>query len=763
MNWFRILSLVLIASSAQAAPLFFDMGTDNSAVWEGFTRVTAKSVYSDAAGFGWKSADSLKASAKAFTERVENKSRGREEPPPMWTNPVTEDGIGSDRENSFLIKAAPGDYEVYVVCGSSDARREQYHDFTIDAGGKPQRVQFEGAYQFRKLRQSVRVANEPLTIRFVPKSRWVVNAILAYPASETARVQEEILTPLEDWTWRLAPAEWAKWKQDPEPDPGPALPPSESDRTRGFAVFSRSYLECIYPHTQPRPEEVNPELRAFATLGEFEPLNFIVAPTKELTGAKVTVSDLGPVKGADVDVRHVKFTRARPNYTVTERYRFVPDVLESFDSLSLPAGENARFWLTLQVPEDAKPGLYTGSVNFTCDQGSAQLPVRLRILPIELREDPAKIFGIYYHHPYDRMRSAPDEVSREYFRRKAELDHADMAAHGTRNVVLSIWSPPANAQGAFTFDWDTLAAKIELGQRHGFTGPIVMSFNTEGVYEKYVKERPGSHLRGVKDPPPEFSRELTAMVSAIEKERQERGWPEFLYYPIDEPSTDPVAVRFMVTVLKACRAAGVRTYVTADPTHEQFEPLKPYVDVWCTQPFAPDRDTVLADSKARNVEYWCYPNHVNGENDHTTVTGARMTYGFGFWRSGFRTLIPWIYAADVGDPFNYLDGSTSDFFNRHDDDGKPIPVAMWEAYREGWDDSRYIYTLEQLIAEARESGKPQAVEAAGKAEGELRFVWDRIRVQTKYKDTGLWAPAEFDVYRWILAQQILALQETAER
>ncbi len=83
---------------------------------------------------------------------------------------------------------------------------------------------------------------------------------------------------------------------------------------------------------------------------------------------------------------------------------------------------------------------------------------------------------------------------------------------------------------------------------------------------------------------------------------------------------------------------------------------------------------------------------------------------------------------------------------------------MWEAYREGYDDYRYIYTLEQLIAEAKTSGKPAAQEAAAKAEQELKSVWDAIRVQLKHKHDNLRSPTEFDVYRWIVARQILALQ-----
>ena len=201
----------------------------------------------------------------------------------------------------------------------------------------------------------------------------------------------------------------------------------------------------------------------------------------------------------------------------------------------------------------------------------------------------------------------------------------------------------------------------------------------------------------------------------------------------------------------------MRTYVTADPMHEQFEPMRPFIDVWCCQPFNPDRETILADSQARGVEYWCYPNHVNGENDHTPVAGARMTYGFGFWRSGFRTLIPWIYSASNGDPFNYLDARSMDFFNRHEPDGTPMPVAMWEAYREGYDDYRYVYTLQQAIAAARKSGDAERSRLADAAQEDLDYVWNAIEAMTKYKYDVPWGHDEFDVYRWMLARHLLTL------
>lgn len=758
-----LLTWMNVSGSTQlpTPPCYFDMGNDTSAVWEGFTRVTPANVFTSQSGFGWQSTEGLKAQALAYTQFVSNPSRGIITPPPVWTNPITEDAIMGDRENTFLFKATPGDYEIYVVCGTSELSRNQYFDFTIKVGSELQRVQFEGGYQYCSKQFHERVSDKPIAIRFTPRSKWVVNAIIAWPVANTAKVEKEIITPFEEWTYRMKPEEWVKWKLEPLP-PASEFPVSEADQKRGFVVYTRHYLECIYPLTRPRPEDLNPSLQLFATPGEYEPMNFVILPLKNLSNAKVIVSAIGPVPAANIDVRHVRFMRARPNYTVRYRYLVVPDPLEHFNSLELPANENSRFWLTVHVPENAPAGTYTGKVTFECTGGKVEVPVQLRILPFKLRDDPSKIFGIYYQHPMDLMTGA-DEVSRQYFRNKAEMEHADMIAHGTRNVVMSCGGEAADAQGNFKFDWDLQAEKMALWKKYGFKGPVVMHVNTASVYKKYMNENYGAHLLYIKKTPEEFSRELTTMVKAIETERQKRGWPEFLYYPVDEPSKDTAGINFMIIVLRACKAAGIRTYLTADPTANQFKALRPYVDVWCTQPFSPDRETVLADMKADKIEYWCYPNHVNGENDHTTVTGARMTYGFGFWRSGFVTLIPWIYSSSTGDRFNYLDGYTSDFFNRAEPDGKPIPVAMWEGYREGYDDYRYIYTLEQMIAEAKRSTNSSVQQKAATTELALQNVWNAIKVQPKYKIDGLWAPAEFDLYRWQIAQQIQSLQEVLKK
>ncbi|MGC9317864.1 MAG: hypothetical protein ACP5KN_07510 [Armatimonadota bacterium] len=780
----RILMIAMALSVTYAASAqvhFFDMGGADSKVYDGSTRVTAEDEYSEERGFGWQSVEGLAEQVQVWEEMGDR--RGSPAPPMMWTNAITEDCIIGDTQNAFVVDVPPGVYRVYMLCGSSERMRDRYLTFSTAAAGVPHAdlpddysrvaVQMEGGWQHRPVRLSATADERRLYVHLVPESWWVVSCILIAPEDEWERVEREIIDPLEEWVFFLPPEQQESWKLDPPPEPEPMPELSDEDRQRGWVAFSRPWPEVIRHTTRPRAEEIGRELRVFATPGEYEPVTVSVHLLREFDGLAVETTDIGPLGYPEnVEVRHVRYMRARPNYVGMGLYRIVPDVLEPMwmfhqreihdpaAPVGLEAGVTHRFWLTLHVPEDALPGTYTGAVVISdSDGGQAGVPIRLRVLPIELQDDPEKIYGMYYRHPLDNWNRADDDVSREYFQRKAHLEHQDLVEHGFRNIVLSAWCPPANEDGQFEADWTVLQAKLDICEQYGFTGPYATHINAGGIYQKYVGESWGPHTNNAKIPPPEYAEELTAMTRFIESERERYGWPTFLYYPIDEPGRDETSVELMRITLEAIREAGAPTYVTAAPTHEQFRPLRPFVNVWCTQPFEPDRETILADMAARDVQYWCYPNKVAGENDHTPVRGARMTFGFGFWRSGFLTLIPWIYSSTSSDPLNYLTGAAMDFMVRHEPDGTPMPVTLWEAYREGHDDYRYVYTLQQLIERARASGDPEAVAAADEAQRELDFVWDSINVQPMYRYEGLWPAGDFNVYRWIIAEQIMRVQK----
>jgi hypothetical protein len=95
-----------------------------------------------------------------------------------------------------------------------------------------------------------------------------------------------------------------------------------------------------------------------------------------------------------------------------------------------------------------------------------------------------------------------------------------------------------------------------------------------------------------------------------------------------------------------------------------------------------------------------------------------------------------------------------DFMVRSEPDGTPIPVALWEAYREGYDDLRYIYSLQQAIARAKASPSAEVQQEAAQAEKALDSIWNAIPVRPQYQYRGFWSPEEMDVYRWLIAERL---------
>jgi hypothetical protein len=777
-------AIVLLSLPAAQAPaadvLRFDMGTDRSELREGFTRVTARSVYDKAAGFGWKSAEGLQEQYRHYDREWQyDESRGRQQPPQIYTNEITCDAIVGRAANSFLIDLPPGDYTAWLLSGLSAGSSREYHDFdvAVDCPGRSQRpgqldgenrstVKILGPYIFEKRTFQVSPQDGRLSIEFQPRTDWMAAAVIVFPNAQAEHVGRDFLDALEKEIDFLPPDVAAQWHETEHVDPRPLPEFSPADRRRGYALFARHWSEVIYPGTVPRQSELDPRLQAFASLGEYEPVTFTVHPLEDLSGVTVTAGELrsgdAAIPAQSVDVRSVRYMLVRPNYSTYFSYHVAPDVLEHRDRQDVKQGRNQRFWITVKVPDDAAPGVYEGKLTLSAaGREPAEVPLSIRVLPVRLRKNPEHIYGMYYRDPLSNLDERNTPQANEYFRRKAELERRDMVEHGMTCHISGISGLDRDADGRWTMDGEETERRIALDRRFGLADqPLVVSFPVGTWYARLVdKQGLGSHLRLVRgDVPQSFYDEVTGMVEAIEKERSRRGWPEFLYYPIDEPATDENPVRFMTGVLKAVkRVPGVRTYVTADPSHEAFEPMWPWVDVWCCQPFVFGVEKIRRLSREKNIEFWCYPNHISGENDHTPVRGVRMTWGFGFWKSGFKTLIPWIYQSSGGDPWNYLDGTSMDFFNRSTPDGEPIPVAMWEAYREGIDDGRYLYTLQQLVAEAKAAGGP-AAEKAEAARRELDFVWNAIEVQEKYKYDGLWSGPDFDAYRWLLASKILELE-----
>ena len=86
----------------------------------------------------------------------------------------------------------------------------------------------------------------------------------------------------------------------------------------------------------------------------------------------------------------------------------------------------------------------------------------------------------------------------------------------------------------------------------------------------------------------------------------------------------------------------------------------------------------------------------------------RIINGIWLWFSPISVHCPWIYNSYHGDPLDDSDGH--DYGFAFPVGGEIVPTRLWEAYREGIDDARYLYTLTVMIRE-RGQNDPDAKRA----------------------------------------------------
>ncbi len=544
-----------------------------------------------------------------------------------------------------------------------------------------------------------------------------------------------------------------------ETAPKPQLEPAE--QARGYMLFQRPIMDPVYPNSRPLVEERLKGLVAFATPGEFEPLTFSVYPVRDLVNMKVRASALrGPggatIPGRNLQVRLLTYWNMRyPRYTSPDTYRRVPELLETVTVHSSPALECQRWWITVRVPETAAPGLYRGEVTVWDDgfDEAIEIPIALRVLPFALKSDPAKRYSSYY---YVRNRAQYAGKDEEFIHMATGNEYKTMVDYGLDMLPTTTLRINEDAT-AVTLPYPE---EVERMMAAGMRGPLPVTADS-AIARIYTMTTPGgtrgSHWQISVMPPEEFYERVTAAFAALEAERRAKGWPEIVACPIDE--VNPAATDFGVGVYRAVKAAGIRTYATKNPTRPEAQAYMPYVDVWCSQPYSIPYESIVSQDR---YEYWSYPNHNAGENKDRVMLskGGRMTYGYGFWRSGYTTLIPWNWNWVTGqDQFNYLRGRQSGCGNRIGDDGEAIPAVYWECFREGKDDARYIYTLQQAIWEREGSANEECRRLVAEGKAILQDTWDAINVQQRYLAEGMWPSREFNARRWRIAMAIEALLE----
>lgn len=538
------------------------------------------------------------------------------------------------------------------------------------------------------------------------------------PAAQVdpARVREEpLLDPRAEWREgrETIPEGLTELTHESLPPAQPATDPSG----RGYVLFTRPYLDLIFPDTVPDARDVVTELRVSAAQGEYEPVTFSVRAARDLGACRVTVEDLRAGKAVisrqRVDVAVVRLRNLRTAFN-GKTFMRAPATLDSALPAPVPAGQTTQFWLTVHVPPDAAPGNYESTVTFTPAQGApARLPLRLRVWPFALREPRDVACGMY-----DQLWAAttsPDWLQERF---------AGMRAHGLTTVgycgALNGEIALRDGQAAVVFDGSCgFEYMMDAYRDAGFPHPVLWLMGDD-LWDWCSRQAPVGSER---------FRELYRQVArSILAECDRRRWLRPVFQPVDEPGSyevRPAAAHIARWGLESqlLHEAGAVVevdhipFTTTDPRLQAaLAQALPVTDVF-TQRFSNRNlwfvedgwwwDNMKPQVAQWGKQLWSY--NINDAAFFPELATYRLAFGHFLWRQGIKGQIMWAYQGAVGNPLNCLDGAYTDFMYAY----PAIPQAgesggptlMWECIREGRDDYNYVHTLRVLLDGLEQRGQ----------------------------------------------------------
>jgi len=487
-------------------------------------------------------------------------------------------------------------------------------------------------------------------------------------------------------------------------------------------------------------------IELFACRGEYEPASFVVTASKPLESVRIEV---GQFTGADgswpedaVDVRVVKeYYRG----TLSGGAAPVPTLLvhdESFlaieptpteinpkamknvlrgrlrDTAELqPVAINKRkqFWITVHVPEHARPGTYKTTVRIVPQNNTtSELSLQVQVYPFALLP-PMLEYSIYY--PVNLV----PEGSQDWGSGKSEsiasitprqyiAECKNMLAHGLSNP--NIYAGPRKRPDG-SLDFSPLEEVIELRESVGMRPKALYLVNSPCSF----------HTRSLT---PEERQQTHRYVRETNAWAKERGYEEVFHMAIDEMWGDGLSAER--DSMAAVDEAGGLVFVAVgtgfidrvgNVLHRPvlFSHIGEYLSSFAAGKYGPEESLRHMAEIANAASYEVMAQqegyrkaidsiHRFGNKIYTYMNPPagmplpefqRRNEGLGLWRIGFDGTMTWAYTHITGDVVNQPIHWAKVY---RTEDGV-LDTLYWEGWREGVDDVRYLTTLLDALNRAR--------------------------------------------------------------
>jgi hypothetical protein len=325
---------------------------------------------------------------------------------------------------------------------------------------------------------------------------------------------------------------------------------------------------------------------------------------------------------------------------------------------SLYSGESKQLFITISIPEWARPGIYGGSIKIDSWGGEpvAEIPVRLRVFRFRLEESELE-YSIFYR---SKLHKGDGTISSEWkndTQLRAELK--DMVAKGIRNP--SVYQDPKYPSEFLEY----MKVRKETG---AYDEKLFILSAKSGI----VTSRSG--LAKLED-----------KVAWLRRTIGKYGFRVPVLYGKDEAKGEEITQQ--LGAWRAVRAAGGQNFSAGYRGHtERADGLTNYLVLHGE----PD-EKEIERAHASGTAILSYSNPQAGADIPLLF---RRNYGVQLWKTGMDGAMPYAYQMSAGFIWNDFD------HHRYKDHALTYPTVdgfvstlSWEAYGDAVQDTRYLQTL----------------------------------------------------------------------
>lgn len=415
------------------------------------------------------------------------------------------------------------------------------------------------------------------------------------------------------------------------------------------------------------------------------------------------------------------------NWHASQRFQdyLIKDASSLFP-VNLEKDRLKQFWITVHVPQEASPGLYTGKVMLGSGGVTlGSIKIELQVLPFDLAEA-RLIYSIYYR---GQLFPGFTGVSSEYKTKnqlRAELK--DMRSHGVKNPT--VYQAPR--------DRSLFRDVLNLRHEAGMGGqPLYLCGLNTSLYSRNSED---------------LSRLKRDVVDTIGTAKQ-FGLSTVYIYGRDEASGGALLAER--EAWKVIHEAGGKVFVAGSTG--AFEAVGDLLDLSINF----GKPLPAEALKFHGVGHQIF-NYSNPQVGPENPLIFRRNYGIVLWAADYDGALPYAYQDCGGSCWNDMDNPTYSIHPTYRDHMFAYPTAdgvidtiAWEGFREAVDDVRYLTTLENYTNMALRS-RNLKLRQLGKKAG---LFLDAVR-QSVVQAADM--PIDPDAIRHQVIDQILSLKQVLE-